>query len=75
MFALGIDAYHLIYNLEYLQNRDYAFYNGQTGNIQLDDYNRITRKLLWAKFERGVPVQFQPVDTHSRGEMQTEGSQ
>ena len=62
LFALGIDAYHLIYNLEYLQNRDYAFYNGQTGNIQLDDYNRITRKLLWAKFEYGAPVPFQPVD-------------
>jgi len=75
LFALGIDAYHLIYNLEYLQNRDYAFYSGQTGNIQLDEYNRITRKLLWAKFERGVPVQFQPVDIHSRGDTQTSDSQ
>jgi len=75
LFALGIDAYHLIYNLEYLQNRDYAFYSGQTGNIQLDEYNRITRKLLWAKFERGVPVQFQPVDIDSRGDTQTGNSQ
>lgn len=63
LFALGVDAYHLIYNLDYLQNRDYAFYNGQTGNIQFDEYNRITRKLLWAKFERGMPVQFQPVQS------------
>ena len=75
LFALGVDAYHLIYNLEYLQNRDYAFYNGQTGNIQLDEYNRITRKLLWAKFERGVPVQFQPVDIHSQGDIQTSDAQ
>jgi len=61
LFALGVDAYHLIYNLDYLQNKDYAFYAGQTGNIQLTASNRITRKLLWAKFKRGKPVQFEPV--------------
>ncbi len=60
-FALGVDAYHLIYNLEYLQNVDYAFYHGQTGNIQLDENNRITRQLLWARFERGRAVHFEPV--------------
>ncbi len=61
LFALGIDAYHLVYNLDYLKNKDYAFYDGQTGNIQLDDNNRITRKLLWAKFKRGKAVYFEPV--------------
>jgi hypothetical protein len=60
LFALGIDAYHLVYNLDYLKNKDYAFYDGQTGNIQLDDNNRITRKLLWAKFENGQAVYFEP---------------
>ncbi len=59
LFALGIDAYHLIYNLDYLKNNDYAFYDGQTGNIQLDDHNRITRKLLWAKFKNGTAVLFE----------------
>ena len=61
LFALGIDAYHLVYNLDYLKNKDYAFYDGQTGNIQLDENNRITRKLLWAKFEKGKAVYFEPV--------------
>ena len=61
LFALGVDAYHLIYNLDYLQDKDYAFYAGQTGNIQLDDFNRITRKLLWAQFKNGKPVYFEPV--------------
>ena len=61
LFALGIDAYHLIYNLDYLENKDFAFYDGQTGNIRLDENNRITRKLLWAKFARGRPVYFEPV--------------
>jgi outer membrane PBP1 activator LpoA protein len=61
LFALGIDAYHLIYNLDYLANSDYAFYDGQTGNIQLDSSNRITRKSLWAKFKKGRAVYFDPV--------------
>lgn len=69
LFALGIDAYRLIYNLDYLENKDYAFYDGQTGNIQLDDNNRITRKLLWAKFVNGVPVQFEPVITMPYNEL------
>jgi len=60
LFALGIDAYHLVYNLDYLKNKEYAFYDGQTGNIQLDENNRITRKLLWARFVNGLPVYFEP---------------
>ena len=60
LFALGIDAYHLVYNLDYLENKDFAYYDGQTGNIRLDENNRITRKLLWAKFKRGRPVYFEP---------------
>jgi len=61
LFALGVDAYHLIYNLDYLADNDYAFYDGQTGNIQLDGSNRITRQLLWAKFKKGKAVYFEPV--------------
>ncbi len=60
LYALGIDAYHLVYNLDYLENKEYALYAGQTGNIQLDENNRVTRKLLWAKFIRGKPVYFEP---------------
>lgn len=60
LFALGIDAYHLVYNLDYLQNKEFAFYEGQTGNIQLDSHNRVIRKLPWAKFIKGVAVQFEP---------------
>lgn len=62
LYALGVDAYHLIYNLDYLKNKEYAIYAGQTGNIQLDENNRITRKLLWAKFISGKPVYFEPID-------------
>ena len=61
LFALGVDAYHLVHNLNYLENKNYGFYAGQTGKIQLDDFNRITRQLLWAKFKKGKPVYFEPV--------------
>lgn len=60
LFALGVDAYHLVFNLDYLEHKEYANYAGQTGNIQLDENNRVTRKLLWAKFIRGRPVYFEP---------------
>jgi len=61
LYALGIDAYHLVYNLDYLNKNSYAFYDGQTGNIQLDENNRVTRKLLWAQFKSGRPIYFEPV--------------
>ena len=60
LFALGVDAYHLVYNLDYLENKDFAFYDGQTGNIRQDENNRITRRLLWARFDKGRPVYFEP---------------
>jgi outer membrane PBP1 activator LpoA protein len=76
LFALGVDAYHLVYNLNYLENRDYAFYDGQTGNIQLDENSRITRKLLWARFEKGKPVYFEPpVFENAAAEQTTAGEQ
>ena len=56
LFALGIDAYQLIQNLPYLESYDYARFSGETGNISLDENNRLHRELLWAKFKRGVPV-------------------
>lgn len=56
LFALGIDAYHLIRNLNYLQSHDYARFEGQTGNIFLDENRRLHRELLWARFRHGQPV-------------------
>ena len=56
LFALGIDAYHLIRNLKYLQSHEFARFSGETGNISMDQNQRLHRELLWAKFNRGVPV-------------------
>ncbi len=55
LFALGIDAYHVIRNLNYLTSHDYARFSGQTGNIYMDENQRLHRELLWAKFRNGKP--------------------
>lgn len=60
LYALGIDAYDLIHNLKYLKKHNGAYFSGETGNITIDENNRLHRKLVWAKFIRGKPVYIQP---------------
>lgn len=55
LFALGVDAYRVIGELNTLRRNRSAFYPGETGDLYLDVANRLQRRLLWAKFERGVP--------------------
>lgn len=54
LFALGIDSYHIIYNLDLLSKYGFARFSGHTGNISMDENNRLHRELLWAKFIKGV---------------------
>lgn len=54
LFALGVDSYHILYNLNFLSKYDFARFPGQTGNISLDENNRLHRELLWAKFRSGI---------------------
>ena len=56
LFALGIDAYHLLQNMSFLSNNNYASFSGETGNIHLGANNRLHREVVWAQFKRGVPV-------------------
>ncbi len=60
LFALGLDAYHLIYNVDYLHNHPYTRFPGVSGNLQLGDDNRIVRHLLWAKVRQGVAIYIEP---------------
>ncbi len=55
LFALGVDAYRVISELNTLRRNRSAFYPGETGDLYLDVANRLQRRLLWAKFERGIP--------------------
>lgn len=53
LVALGVDAYHLIGQLNQLTTTPYV---GATGRLGLNNENRITRKLVCAQFKGGVPV-------------------
>ena len=56
LYALGLDVYHLVRNLPYLESSDFARFAGETGNLSLDETGRIHRELIWAKFTGGHPV-------------------
>ena len=54
-YALGYDAYNLIPYLAQLKAKPYERFSGQTGNIYIDDKQRLHRELLWAQFIKGKP--------------------
>ncbi|MDD4914607.1 MAG: penicillin-binding protein activator [Methylococcales bacterium] len=51
--ALGVDAFNLLSRLAQLAETPYV---GVTGRLSLDGDNRITRKLVCARFKGGVPL-------------------
>ena len=55
LFALGIDAYGLIPQLQRLTFLPDEYYAGRTGRLQLDEYGRVHRELPWAEIVEGVP--------------------
>jgi outer membrane PBP1 activator LpoA protein len=55
LYALGVDAYRVIGQLNTLRSNRAAFYPGETGDLYLDMANRLQRRLLWARFEHGIP--------------------
>ncbi len=55
LYAFGADAYGLVPRLKTLKERRYIEFSGATGALSVDGRNRIERRLLWARFERGVP--------------------
>lgn len=53
LYALGIDAYHLLPQLGRLQQYQSARFPGETGSLSLDAQGRIHRQLVWARFIGG----------------------
>jgi outer membrane PBP1 activator LpoA protein len=54
-FALGIDAYQVIPQLDYLRRFPHERFNGITGVLSLDEHQHILRTLPWAQFVKGLP--------------------
>jgi len=55
LYALGIDAYQIIPELNRMRRNRFATFQGETGILYLDVTNRLQRKLLWAQFVNGQP--------------------
>ena len=55
LHAIGIDAYNILPYLAWLKETQYERYTGVTGNLYLDQYNKIHRTLKWARFVNGRP--------------------
>ena len=55
LFALGIDAYKVIPQLGRLRLQSNGKFEGQTGNLSMNENAQIQRELTWAKFLRGKP--------------------
>lgn len=55
LYAFGADAYRLVAELGKLRAQRYAEFQGLTGKLSLSENNRIERRLLWARFNRGTP--------------------
>ncbi len=55
LVAMGVDAYHLTPLLELLMQYPHERFQGETGNLGIDEQRRIQRDLLWARFDSGIP--------------------
>lgn len=56
LYALGVDAYQLIAQLDRMRGSADENFQGETGSLRLDETGRIHRQLLWAHFEHGIAV-------------------
>ena len=55
LYAFGADAYRLVRELGKLRAQQYAEFQGVTGRLSLNEYNKIDRRLMWAQFQKGKP--------------------
>jgi uncharacterized protein len=75
LYAMGIDSYNLLANLQQLQNQPGRTFSGKSGTLYLDSYNRLHRLLAWADMDQGLatitgyaPRMQQPVISQPGGE-------
>lgn len=56
LYALGVDAYNLIPLLSRMGADPAERMAGETGNLRMDETQRIHRELRWARFVEGEPL-------------------
>ena len=60
LFALGMDAYKIIPQLGRLRLQVGEKFEGETGNLFMNENAQVQRDLVWAKFLRGKPQFLDP---------------
>jgi outer membrane PBP1 activator LpoA protein len=55
LYALGIDSYTILPNLNRISMESTARFSGVTSGLSLERDGRLHRQLLWARFHKGVP--------------------
>lgn len=53
-FAMGLDAYALLPYLDWLAQHHDSYLTGATGQLAEDNFGRVQRLLIWAKFQNGL---------------------
>ena len=61
LFALGMDAYKIIPQLGRLRLQIGGKFEGETGNLFMNENAQVQRDLVWAKFSRGKPQFLDPL--------------
>jgi len=51
LYAMGIDALRLVPHLRRLQSSRFESLDGSTGNLYMDDTNRVHRQLVWIRLD------------------------
>lgn len=54
LFAFGMDAWNLVPYLDWLRAHPGSYMPGATGQLTADQFGRIRRVLVWAKFQNGL---------------------
>lgn len=54
LFAFGMDAWNLVPYLDWLRAHPGSYMPGASGQLAADQFGRIRRVLIWAKFENGL---------------------
>ncbi|MHB8346946.1 MAG: penicillin-binding protein activator [Acidiferrobacterales bacterium] len=55
LYALGIDSYAVIPQLNRLSSEQGVHFDGVTSSLSIGPHGRFRRQLLWAQFQKGVP--------------------
>ncbi|TCV93827.1 hypothetical protein EC912_10420 [Luteibacter rhizovicinus] len=54
LFAFGMDAWGLVPYLEWLRAHPGSYFPGATGQLVADEFGRVRRVLIWARFQDGM---------------------